>query len=381
MVTRWLPALLVLAGCVEPISLFEADGGAADAGAHSSGVTDVSAAFFHSCAIRDGRLFCWGENTEGALGVGDRDPRSLPTQVGTATTWLQVSCGYGSTCALDASGAVWCWGANDEAQLGAGDGPSVLQPQRVALVPIARLSSRFSHACAIGQDGSLWCWGANLEGQLGLADAQPFVNRPTPQSVAAGTQWRDVSTGGGHTCGIQQDGSLWCWGRNAQRQLGLGAGAAGQVRRPTRVGTASDWVDVEVGGATSCGVRTGGALSCWGQVYESMPLRNEQAPVAISATVRGASISAETFGACAVEPDSTLACWGRNFEGQLGLGDTTSRLEPTEVGPETWKRVAVGRFHRCAIDSQDRLWCNGEGGRLGLGDTTRRRVATPVRSP
>lgn len=384
------PALLLvlLAGCWQPISLFEplTDGGedaGSDAGVHSTGVAELSASFFHTCAIRAGALHCWGDNAQGALGVGDLAPRLSPTRVGAAADWEKVSCAHDFTCALDRAGATFCWGANDLGQLGAGDGPSVTAPQRVTLAPMQSVSARFSHACAIGRDGAMWCWGANQEGQLGQDDGQPFLNRATPVPVATGTIWRVVAAGDGHTCGIQADGSLWCWGRNTQRQLGLGAAAGGQVRRPTRVGTDSDWVDVAVGGATSCGLRADGSIVCWGQIYESQPQRNEQVPSLMSTAVRGAAIAAESFGACVITPTQAIACWGRNVEGQLGTGDVTSRGEPTVIGADAWKKVAVGRFHRCAIDSLDRLWCNGEGaqGRLGTGDTARRRLPTPVLFP
>ena len=32
--------------------------------------------------------------------------------------------------------------------------------------------------------------------------------------------WKQVSAGGGHSCGIQSDDSLWCWGANNLGQLG-----------------------------------------------------------------------------------------------------------------------------------------------------------------
>ena len=38
----------------------------------------------------DGTLWSWGGNYSGDLGVGDRQPSSLPVQVGSATTWTSI---------------------------------------------------------------------------------------------------------------------------------------------------------------------------------------------------------------------------------------------------------------------------------------------------
>jgi hypothetical protein len=80
-------------------------------------------------------------------------------------------------------------------------------------------------------DGTLWCWGDNSDGQIGDGTTDP---RPTPTQVAtpagsdpagtasAGTAltWLTVATGDHHSCAIRDDGTLWCWGDNANGQLG-----------------------------------------------------------------------------------------------------------------------------------------------------------------
>ena len=78
-----------------------------------------------------------------------------------------------------------------------------------------------------------------------------------------------------------------------------------------------------------------------------------------------------------------LWSWGANSTGQLGLGDTTSRSSPVQVGAlTTWNECACGmvnfygRGFSSAIKTDGTLWTWGDNTALGLGDATNR--SSPV---
>jgi len=76
-------------------------------------------------------------------------------------------------------------------------------------------------------------------------------------------------------------------------------------------------------------------------------------------------------------------CWGNNAAGELGLGNTKNRLTPAQVdAANTWSAVSVsGDSFACAIRTDRTLWCwgyNGNG-QLGTGDTTNRLSPTQVK--
>ena len=155
-----------------------------------------------SCGIRGGQLWCWGDSFATTV-----------TQIGTDADWRQISIGEDRLCAVKDTNTLWCWDPTRNQM------PNLVVSDTDWDVVDAESED---HACAIKADGSLWCWGDNDYGQLGDGTT---IAKTTPNPIGSAT-WLSVTTGGGtfggHTCGIQMDGSLWCWGNDESGQLGLG---------------------------------------------------------------------------------------------------------------------------------------------------------------
>ncbi len=344
----------------------------------------VATGQMHTCAIRGGVLACWGANGAGRLGLGDEVDRDRPAQVTSGGPWVEVSAGDRHTCARDEAGAIACFGDNDRGQLGLGDLAARRTPERVSLPrPALSVSSGFEVTCAVLDDRSAWCWGENLEGQLGRADTYPGAPSPTPLRVGEESDWTRVAAGQGHVCGIRAPGTLWCWGRNTDGQLAQGDSAPVQLRAPTRVGTSSDWIDVDVGQDTTCGLRADGSMWCWGAnnfgQAGAPPSSHLATPLRVGADADWIEVRTDTFATCARKSSGSLWCFGRNVEGQLGLGDTVDRSTPTRVDVATdWVQIDVGRFHACGRKTSGAILCTGENrdGQLGLADRDRRSTFT-----
>jgi alpha-tubulin suppressor-like RCC1 family protein len=204
----------------------------------------------------------------GQLGTGNRTNVTRPHQVTTpaATSWISVSAGENHTCAVRADATLWCWGANFLGQLGTGGTTGNDVPQQVtspAADGWASVSAGGQDTCAVRADGTLWCWGANINGALGLGTT---TGQSLPQQVTtpASTGWARVSMGGGHTCAIRGDATLWCWGSNFQGQLGIGSNT--EQARPQRVSVPArtGWTLITSGAHHTCATHTGHALWCWG---------------------------------------------------------------------------------------------------------------------
>lgn len=375
-------------------------GGSAGAPAPSAMLAAVSVSMSHSAALSANRLFTWGNNQSGELAQGDTVERHVPTEVASDIHFSTVAAGsnaeeHGFTCALDEVGAAYCWGANTRGQLGQGDRTERHTPVRVPLPVAARsITNDFEHVCALLADASLYCWGRNQEGELGQDDRVPPSGDDTARDAlepvaVPGTDWSFVDTGDGHTCGIRFDGSLWCWGRNTQHQLG--PSTEEQVRHPIQVGTDTDWLRVDSGQEAAVALKQDHSLWVWGtntgsDSDDGYPLGLDAdvlaTPTRLGTATDWVGVSTCVFHSCAVNRAEELWCWGRNMEGQLGTGDTMIRKQPTLVATAITD-VDVSWFTTCALARGGGLACTGSNdhGQLGTGDTERPLRFTDIALP
>lgn len=378
-------SLLFMGGCNADLVVLR-DQASPDAGLGPAfeaplGNWTLSVAVEHSCAISGGALYCWGSGADGRLGTGTAIGDVAPVRVSTSTDWALVTTGDAHSCALNRAGRVFCAGANAAGQLGIGDTRlrKLLAP--VGLPEPARdVQARANHTCAVLQSGALWCWGANGEGQLGLGDTFPGADQPSPVLVPGGAQWRTVAPGQGHTCGIQRDGSLWCWGRNSGQNLGLGPGAPMQLRVPQRVGTDTDWDAVVSTVDGSCALRSDHSLWCWGT--DPGRAQSFAAPTQSGTDTDWGLIRIDVYHACALKLSGALFCRGRGSEGQLGRANLEPSPDFVAIEPaQRYSAVSVGRYHTCARSSAGVVSCTGKNdiGQLGVGDQQLRKVLTEVR--
>jgi alpha-tubulin suppressor-like RCC1 family protein len=191
----------------------------------------VSSGANFSCAIDiDNKLQCWGDNSQGQLGVENIASANTPRQVDSADDYFTASAGTTHACAINFTGQLKCWGSNEFGQVGNASQTLQATPDLITL-PSSFSSDAWTyidtgshHSCGIIDDQfelSLWCWGSQRHGQLGISDP---TDQALPVRVDKNLQWSVVSAGTDHSCGITTDGQLYCWGSNAYGKLGHGEG-------------------------------------------------------------------------------------------------------------------------------------------------------------
>jgi len=168
----------------------------------------------------DGTLWGWGLQNYGKIGDNSVTRRSTPVQIGANTTWKQVSNGYTLTTAIKTDGTLWTWGDNTHGQLGDNTRTSRSSPVQTISAGNSwrQVAAGWNFAAAIKTDGTLWTWGLGSSGQLGN-NGIASVSSPV-QTVAGGTNWKQVSTSELAVAAIKTDGTLWTWGDNAWGKLG-----------------------------------------------------------------------------------------------------------------------------------------------------------------
>ncbi|RIJ71373.1 hypothetical protein D1871_14330 [Nakamurella silvestris] len=306
-------------------------------------VSKVSAGYSSSCAVAEGSLYCWGANGNGQLGIGSNTSKSqIPVQVGGPFTnkfVTDVSVGSNSACAV-ADGDAYCWGSNDHGQLG--DGTFTDRNSPVPVVANGALSGRkvsavstnSFHACAIAR-GAAFCWGENANGELGNSGFDPGNhNFPVPVFSAGllnGVTINSIATGYDHTC-VTGAGHAYCWGKNDNGQLGTGDNL--NTINPRSV--------------SSTGVMAGKS---------------------VFALAAGGNSTCAIAGVAATR---SAYCWGDNSGGQVGdntLTDRNSPVKVTLVGTAT--AITVDELGGCSIvDGTAYCWGKNDNGRLGNNSTT-----------
>lgn len=227
-----------------------------------------------SCALTaSGVAYCWGENFEADVGDSTTQPRLAPVPVAAgALRFRAIAAGRAHVCAITLDDRLYCWGSNRWGQLGIGDVPyDAFGFKRIYPSPVWRdstfraVAAGGAHTCALTTSGRAYCWGQNENAQQ-LGDESGVTHRGVPGPVAGGHLFVDVTAGTVATCGLTASGESWCWGSDYFGGLGDGREVNGGVGHPvlTRGGP---YRAVTVGGSHACGVTSGGELDCWGDGF------------------------------------------------------------------------------------------------------------------
>jgi alpha-tubulin suppressor-like RCC1 family protein len=341
----------------------------------------------HTCAlVQYADLWCWGAGAQGQLGTGTTRDSAAPVRV-TATGplagaagLLGVQAGRVHTCALALEYAamglvVYCWGGNDEGQLGDGSFADRSRPAQVAADAVQVVTGA-EHTCVLDVELTVSCWGRNDAGQLGRGTLG--TSESNPEQVPGLTGIIDLAAGDDTTCALGQTGKLWCWGSDADGQLGDGAGPGDPAPGPVAV-RGGPYTEVSAGRRHVCALGAGSVAYCWGAGDRGQLGRagDRSVPGRVGGRVY-AGVRAGGDSTCGITPGGGAYCWGANDNGQLGVGGSTDRAVPTAVNrtrihTSTPARLVLGRpaplltdlsagaARSCATDASLVVYCTRGG--------------------
>ena len=365
-------------------------------GGNTADFTDV---FIPRAAFSQGGLWAWGANGYGQLGTNNQTAYSSPVQsIASGVNWKQVSNNtYGTSAGIKTDGTLWTWGKNALGQLGDNTIASKSSPiQTIAggnnWKQVATGNGSQAVCGAIKTDGTLWLWGYNGFGNLGDSTA---VNKSSPvQTIAGGTNWKQVSIGlstFGHAGAIKTDGTLWFWGRNYKGEAGTSANVGGSYNSPIQtIAAGTNWKQLSCGDTFSTAIKTDGTLWVWGQnnqgqlgdntvVHKSSPVQT------ISGGTNWKQVAAGGFNCAAIKTDGTLWMWGYNNIGQLGDNTIDRKSSPVQTiaGGTNWREITCshsGNAATAAIKTDGTLWMWGSGSAGVLGGNNSVAKSSPVQT-
>jgi len=249
----------------------------------------------HGCGLTaGGQAYCWGRNNDGEVGDGTSGTsrlRPVAVQQPAGVTFASLSAGGSHNCGLTSAGQAYCWGRNDSGQLGDStrrqrNAPvAVQQPEGVTFTA---LTAGGYHTCGLTSAGQAYCWGSNGFG--GLGDGTSGTDRLTPVAVQqpAGVAFASLRAGGFHTCGLTSAGQAYCWGYNTFGGLGDETTTQRNAPVPVHQPSGVTFISVAPSGYHTCGASTAGPAYCWGSNADGQlgdgTLVSHPAPVFVAGT-------------------------------------------------------------------------------------------------
>jgi len=285
-----------------------------------------------------GRVFAWGLNNFGQLGVGTTISSNLPqlvhfSELLNAESINQISLGNNFTVALTNRGRVFAWGLNSKGQLGDGTTINQVIPKLISFDVLAINESIYQveagerHSLAVTTNGRVYGWGDNLYYQLGSGDWQgwaipkiiTFPGLKTNESI------KNVVAGYHSTSAITTTGEVYMCGYNSDGQLG--DGTTYDIRNPKRI------------------------------VFNSLQTGE---------SIKSISLNFETT--FAVTNLGRVYGWGANWTGNVGLGTSTwNEKSPRLIGfnglqlNESIEGISAGYYHTLALTTKGRIYAWGSG--------------------
>jgi alpha-tubulin suppressor-like RCC1 family protein len=366
----------------------------------------------HTCAItRDDDVRCWGDNLRGQLGAPTTalcfgmacspDPIPVTCPANAVCKFKALAAGGDHTCAVDTRGKAWCWGQDGSEAVGEpwfGSQPDFTHREVPAGTPLGAvvfdsIDTNFAHTCALSSTQDVFCWGANFSGELGTPPSF-LANTTKATMIVNGNKYKSIATGSFHSCAIQTNGLLDCWGDNKNFQLTGNTNSSTFITVNPMIPmlTGRSVRRVAAGAVSTCAESSANNVICWGKPALSAPAStasNGYVALYASSSTSLATDSEDCVGGtmncaqhCVTDNSGELHCgWWVSVPGNPPGGAQLSKVNKpwTDFGVD-WVQTDVGPNHVCTLTSERDIWCCGKNdhGQFGTGtfansviDTTR----------
>ena len=361
----------------------------------------------------DGKLYGWGENSNGELGVNDNTDKAIPTlctgipQGEVVSIWKQSIRGQ-SRWAKTRDGRIWVTGDHDSYCLPGSSGDFTtftdvsLQfgdyTQTSNNVVWASGSERATQV--LMENGDVWSFGDDT-GSLGVLGqgASPTSDR-TPRKLNVSNITK-ITYGGDLVLALDSSNVIWMWGRNEVGNSTLGWGPYNVPTNIMSTGTNSltsllatdseTVVDIESSYYSMFALTDKGTVYCTGHNASGQLGQGDTT----AKTSSDGWVKIEYFTSNAITVNKLYVgggnphvfadtsdgwyCWGENTTGELGLGDTADKLSPVKfTGVSNIKKFGVGYLVSYAITEDGKYYAWGSGSaNYPRGDNTTGNISYP----
>ena len=370
--------------------------------------TTIAAGNSHTGTIVDGKIYTWGRNNKGQLGLGTISKISenqdnpgthplTPQLIKSETRFVSLSFQQNSSLALDDAGNVWSWGYGKYGQLGHGntqgtediDETDLSAPKQIAgLTDVVAISRSTNHSVVLKADGTVCAFGSNKYGQLGNGNTthsgSPVCNNGLVDIV-------QISANGDTTFALNGEGKIWGFGRNNYGQLGLSVKDTDEHSTAVQIPVPDTVSAIANGKGHVLALTTRGEVYAWGlnsssqvglnesETWEDYILAPKLLPWFNSEKGVANAVWANGNQSYVRKSDMKVYPWGQSVDGTLGVpsaaglkfADVEEPIAPIS-NLDNVRNLGVGALHTIAIQENAQLFTWGWSfeGSLGGGDAT-----------
>ena len=315
--------------------------------------------------MEDGSLYAWGKNDQGQIGAGSSDEYvNTPTKINIDDRVKDVKdivIVNFSIYVVTENGSLYAWGKNDQGQIGVGSSEEYVKtPAKINIAGKVKTvicdTGYGSSVYAATEDGSLYAWGSNIyicmfdtggekhQGRLGTGSLDNYSISPAKVNIGGGVK-KMMFPVNHSTLVLTDDGSLYGWGNNSYRRLGIGNVSCAD--NPEKAHLEGRVKDVTVYLSTHA-LMEDGSLYAWGDNRNgevgNLSTLPEESPVKVDIpeSVKELLFSdKENKTIYALTEDDSIYALGANDNGQAGVGkddsyiDTPTKIEFTKPAEET----------------------------------------------
>ena len=294
-----------------------------------------------------GKVYSWGGNNDGQLGLGDKNDRLSPILIQRLTNIVGIFAGSSNSFAITDKNEVYAWGRNREDQLGLAILPIFTAPELIRdLNNIVQISSS-GHTLALTNNGQVYCCGSNDDGELGLGDnanREFFVLSTNLNNII------QVETGFIQSFVLTSSGTVYAFGSNQSDSLGLSDSRSinstgrGNKNVPTLISYLKDIIQISSRSQHALALDIYGQVHVWGnplngglgvEHYGSppkiIPEFSDNKRIIKKEFIQIIEINTGYDHSLLLSKDGKIYTFGKNMYGQLGARDTVGKSIPTYI--------------------------------------------------
>ena len=327
----------------------------------------VETAGSHTVMLKvDGSVWCYGKGEYGELGTGNQETIDDPVKAifPAGTVIKQIAAGENHSMALDVDGNVWVWGRNQYYQLGNNKDSMLLVPTKVAgLTNIRKIAAGNNSSFAIGENGEVYSFGLNANGEGGIGS---YTNKITVTKAKEITDVIDIKAGKNYTLVLKSTGEVYATGSNLYGELGRDNTNTRKINQFTKIEGLENIVAISAGDSHASALKLDGSVYKWGaNIYKQLGLGANGTVLTTPTKVPNLKdiryISEGKGFGTAIDVNNQIFVVGLNTSGQLGNNSKTNSTTYEKLNTiDNIMQVSSGNTYTVMVRTDGSVWATGD---------------------